>query len=326
MKERKQLVQFKLEAEIYSIDLDQKIWDLIKNSCISPAANKVLECEVAFSKSVYSDPKFYQYPLSEKTLKLSRNATNRLSQKEMIGHVFGEQIDKITSKMEENGIYLQVSSIIGKEMEQHYILITFLESEKEKTRTKKSATNYKVRNVMPDFEYIQEQYTQFMVEFIKKKWQEMDHKSFAIEEKLLQPVSSMLFFDAIANAISAGATITGEYLLKQAHIETEWPLVIRSKSKYDMITEIGDTIYCPPMVAFAYYKDSSWKISQVADKKEAKAFITYNFSHSHASEVVILNDLKVVPYSLFCTSEEGIEAISKADASKHKGLLVSWLN
>lgn len=325
MKERKQLAQFTLETEIYDTDLDTKILELTKGADIRPTPNNALEFEIRFNKAVYSDNLFYQYPLSDKTHKLIHNTSGRASQKDIIGYVLGEQIDKITSKLEQNGMIFQSSSIIGTEVEQHHVLITFYDCDKIEFNSRKNGRPFRVRGIIPDCEYAQEQAEKALEELARKKVREAVRAAIAVNNHSLKPIPSIQLFNEIAKNLSTAPSATGDFLLNHAHIKCKWPLNIISKAKSDATTEFEDSVDCPEMIAFVYKTNGSWEIMQVNGKKHASEIVADSYSHSQTSEVLIFKDLEVLHYSLFRMAEDGIEEISKDDAAGQKGLLVSWI-
>lgn len=114
MSEREIIRDFSIQAEIYDVELTQKIVEKIKAYMPELEENTILGLDIVFDMSVYQKVEFYQYPLS-KERKGPQPRREEEKAKEFIYDVLSEQLQKTIKALEEIGLSFGFTAIIGDE-------------------------------------------------------------------------------------------------------------------------------------------------------------------------------------------------------------------
>lgn len=329
MSEREIIRQISISAEIYDLDLAQKVNRAVAEDMPTVGPDLLFGLDIVFNMSVYQNKEFYQYPLS-KELKGPQPTTDREKMAQKISNVLGEQLDRVIEALEQNGFRFGRTAIIGDKTGSNHIQVTlYREAPPEKPQGRKQ-TSFRVNCIMPDRPYVTEQAAKFFVEMIKKQIQDGTFEKLARRNHTPNWVSADRLFSAIANSLhsdSVEATIAKDKLIKKAYMSSDWPLYLRSKTRNDDAAPMtGETqIDCPEYFLFRLNSGGSWEIKKVEGLKEAQQSISkHGFTSKWTKSVVVLHNLEPVPYTLFAETDEGLTVVSPEEAHGYKKLHVSW--
>ena len=123
------------------------------------------------------------------------------------------------------------------------------------------------------------------------------------------------------------AVVEANTLIEQAFVVSDWPLYIRTRTKKDQAEPMtGSTnIDCPEYMLFQLSHTGSWDLKKVDNLKEAQQIISkQGFHYKQTRSIVVLHNLKEVPYTLFAETDEGLIPVAPSEACGHKKLHVSW--
>ena len=142
-------------------------------------------------------------------------------------------------------------------------------------------------------------------------------------------VSAGVLFAAISDALAEDNedVITVDKLIDKAYMTSDWPLHMCTRLRADQGEPITrDTqIDCPEYIAFHLNDGGSWELKKVDNLKAAQQEITkQGFHYKHTKAVIVLKDLKKVPYTLFAETDDGLIAVAPCEANTYKKLHVSW--
>lgn len=268
---------------------------------------------------------------SRKNTKNLPPKTDREKVRQMVYDILGEQLDKVVSALKEVGYEFGNTGIIGDDLEDETVHIELFRQQASITGKGKRQTETNVRSVMPDRPYIAkkaaEHFARMFLEHMSKE------NAIEVAKKNHTPnwVPAGKLFAAISEALSAeyetDTAFTADKLISKAFMTSDWPLHMRSRLRADQGDPITvDTpIDCPEYIVFHLNDGGSWELKEVGSLKSAQQAITkQGFHYKHTKAVIVLKDLKIVPYTLFAESDDGLIAVSPSEANAHKKLHVSW--
>lgn len=328
MNEREKIKEVVIDTKIYDPELPQKVVQALSGGIPKLDPNERLALDIVFSKTVYQQVEFYRYELTQDH-KEPVPKTDREKARQMVYHVLGEQLDKVISALKEVGFEFGNTGIIGDDLEDEAVHIELYRQEASITGKGKRQTETNVRSVMPDRPYIVKTAT----EHFARMFLEHMRKEEAIETAKKNhtpnwvPAGEMFAAISIALAKEIDDTITADKLIGKAYMSSDWPLHMRTRLRADqgdLIT--GDTpIDCPEYIVFHLNDGGSWELKKVDNLKAAQQAITkQGFHYKHTKAVIVLKDLKKVPYTLFAETDEGLLPVAPSEANDYKKLHVSW--
>lgn len=327
MNEREIIKQVSVESKIYDLGLVQMVKRVFEEDMLSLEKDIHFGLDVVFNKCVYQEAAFYQYPVPKET-KGPKPRTERERHKQMIYDVLGEQLDKITSALEQVGLRFGHVSVIGDDLDGDSVqIILYREPPLESSGPKKQTVAH-VTSIMPDRPYIIEQASKVFAEMVLKQMREDKLKEIARKNHTPNWVLADKLFSAVAAVLAAeNMDVTATKMLSEAVVESDWPLHMRSRCRTDQ-TEVltrGTQIDCPEYMLIRLNHGGSWEIKKVEGLKEAQQVISrQGFRNKQTKTIIVLQNLESVPYLLFAETDEGLVSVLRTEADKYKKLHVSW--
>lgn len=84
-------------------------------------------------------------------------------------------------------------------------------------------------------------------------------------------------------------------------------------------------IDCPEYLIFRQTSGGSWNIKKIEDLQSANQLITKDGPNKKRYKtIIVLHNAKVVPYTLFAETDDGILPVTPEEARAYKKLLLSW--
>ena len=328
MNKRERIKEIVIDTKIYDPELPQKAVQALSGDITELESNARLGVEVIFNKIAYHQVEFYRYELTQEH-KGPIPKTDQEKARQKVYDVLDEQLDKMISAMKELGCVFGDTGIIGDDLEDDVVHIVFYRQQASVTGKGNRQTETHVRSVMPDRPYIVKK----AAEAIAKMFLDHVSKENAIEvaKKNHTPnwVPAGELFAAISGALAEEVedATTADKLIDKAYMTSDWPLHMRTKSRADQAEPItGDMqIDCPEYIVFQLNHGGSWELKKVENLKAAQQAISkQGFRYKQTKAVIVLKDLKKVPYTLFAETDGGLIAIIPSEANAHKKLHVSW--
>ena len=327
MNEREKIKEVVIDTKIYDPELTQKAVEALSGEMPELEPNERLALDIVFNKAAYYKVEFYRYELTQDH-KGPAPKTDREKVRQMVYDILGEQLDKVISALKEVGYEFGNTGIIGDDLEDEAVHIELYRQQASITGKGKRQTETNVRSVMPDRPYIAkkaaEHFARMFLEHMSKE------NAIEVAKKHHTPnwVPAGELFVAVVEALSAEhEVVTVDKLISKAFLTSDWPLHMRSRLRADQGEPItGDTpIDCPEYIVFHLNDGGSWELKEVGSLKSAQQAITkQGFHYKHTKAVIVLQNLKKVPYTLFAESDDGLIAVSPSEANAHKKLHVSW--
>lgn len=164
MSNREIIRQFSISAEIYELNLAQKILESIKEDVPTLGKDLVFGLDIIFSRDVYQKAEFFRYPII-KEHKGPKPQTKQEKTKQIIYDVLSEQLSKVTAAMEGIGFRFGHTAIIGEELADNEIMVVLYEVKPAEMPKGKKQTHFRVNSIVPDRPYVTEQAAKALVEF-----------------------------------------------------------------------------------------------------------------------------------------------------------------
>lgn len=328
MSKKEIIKQYAIAAEIYDLNLSQKILQAFVEDMPTIDADLTLGLDIVFDKSVYQKVEFHQYPIA-KEHKGPQPRTEQEKRRQRIYDTLSDQLDKVVAAMEQIGVRFTTTAIIGDDTGSDQIQILVCKEEPLEIPKGKKKTPFKVNLIMPDRPYIHEQAAKVLAEMMLKDMREGKLKEIARKNHMPNWVSADALFAAIANSLHSDAStaeLVKSTFISEAFIASDWPLHIRSKTKNDNAESISATtqVDCPEYMLFRL-SSGGWEIKKIADLKEAQRYISkHGFTSKYTRSIVVLHNLAPTPYTLFAETEEGLAMITPEEAHVYKKIHVSW--
>lgn len=330
MKNREKIREVAIDVKIYDPGLADKVASSFSDDVPELAPNTAFALEIVFDKSVYQQAEFYQFPVT-KEYKGPPLKTEREKIRQRLSDILSEQLGNVTAALEHRGYTIGDRAIIGDNLEDDKIQVILYREEVFVSRKGKRQTIIHASSIIPDRPFIVERaaevYARMIMEQMKKEnIMEIAKKN---HEQNLVPAGTL--FAAISNALShdaeSAAVLSADQLIAKAYMESDWPLHIRSKIKTDEAEPFTaqTQIDCPEYIVFKLNQGGSWNLRKTDSLKSAQSEITpQGFRYKQTEAVVVLQNLKEIPYSLFAETEDGLVPVSPQEAHVYKKLHVSW--
>lgn len=330
MNEREQIKEVVIDTVIYDPELPQKVVQALSDDIPKPEANTRIALDIVFNKSVYHRREFYLYELTQEHKgPIPKTDKEKVHQK--VYDILGEQLDKVTAALKEIGFEFGDTGIIGDDLEDDAVHIILYRQAASIVGKGKRQTETHVRSVMPDRPFIAKKAAEVMAKMFLEKMKKEATIEAAKKSHIPNWVPAGELFAAISGALSMemeeDATFAADKLLGKAFMTSDWPLRMRSRLRADQGEPITrDTqIDCPEYIVFHFNDGGSWELKKVDNLKAAQQAITkQGFHYKHTKVVIVLKDLKKVPYTLFAETDDGLIAVAPCEANAYKKLHVSW--
>lgn len=329
MSNREIIRQFSISAEIYELDLAQKILESIKEDVPTLWKDLIFGLDIVFSKDVYQKAEFFQYPIT-KEHKGPKPKTQHEKTKQIIYDVLSEQLSKVTTAMEELGFRFGYTAIIGEELAYNEVVVALYEEKPTEMPKGKKQTHFRVNSIIPDRPYVTEQAAKALAELFLRQAREGKLQELMKENHTANWVAADKLFMAIAGALHfEGLDVAAikSKLISEALMESDWPLRMRSRTRNDtaeLITE-ETAIDCPEYIMFRLTTGGSWDMKKIESLKEAQqVLVKHGFNSKRFKSIVVLHNQIAVPYTLFAETSEGLIPVVPEEAHNFKKLHVSW--
>lgn len=337
----KELVGFFLiKTKIYDIELATKVREelelFLKYGLVDINPGQKYEVEILFDAHVYeTDDEFYSFPISKEKDVIRRRGRKHVPESEIkknkIYNVLSEQLNNVKKVFEDAGIDIPYINIIGEEHFTANSVWVNVYTYKTEQKAGKQTPNAYIRNIMPSREAFYKNLEE------AGKWVlEQQSRRQKIEEQIkLQNVSDFVraeeLFAKIARAIyptDCKAAILHEEMLYNTAIQvSDEPLWIKSKSKKDAGDSLDKAakIDCPEYVIYTQYTTGEWSIKKIEDLKAAReSIVKHGYNLKKTCRMIVLHNLKVVPYTLYKETDEGLVKVTAKEAQGQKKLHLSW--
>lgn len=199
MSKREIIGQFSISAEIYELDLAQKILESLREDMPTFGKDLIFGLDIVFDRNVYQKAEFFQYPIT-KEHKGSEPRTRQEKTKQIIYDVLSEQLDKVAGAMEELGFYFGSTAIIGEDTISNQVQITLYQEEPVEV-PKKKQTRFRVNSIIPDRPYVMDQAAKVFAEFFLKQAREGKLQELMKENHTSKWVTADKLFTEIAGAL-----------------------------------------------------------------------------------------------------------------------------
>ena len=326
-------------STIYDVDLPAKILQEMEREKLNLDLGQSYDVDVLFDTKVFELDEFYSFnvtkprPAPRGRKKLSESE----KKKEKMYEILSEQLDNVIGALKAAGISIRNSAIIGEEhITTFFVDVNFysLEPEPEVKGKRKSPMGH-VNTIMPSrknfyknlaeaLNMLKEAQDRRIKEEEMEKVQKEQHTPnwYLAEELFSEIAQSMYPFDyekAVAHK---------EILYKTAIQVSDWPLHIKSKNKTDGDVPSIDKntkLDCPEYMMYTQYTTGSWSVEKIENLKVAQNnIVRHGYNLKGTERIVVLHNLKSVPYTLFKETEEGLVAVAPEEAQGEKKLFLSW--
>ena len=329
MSKREIIRQFSISAEIYELYLAQKIIEALRENMPALEENLLFGLDIVFDRKVYQKAEFFQYPIT-KEHKGPQPRTQQEKTKQIIYDVLSEQLDKVVGAMGNLGFHFGNTAIIGEDAVSNQVQIILYQEEPMETPKGKKQTRFRVNSIIPDRPYVIEQGAKALAEFFLRQAREGKLQELMKEKHMANWVAADKLFTAIAGALNSeclDVTAIKSKLIREALMESDWPLRMRSRTRNDtaeLITEETE-IDCPEYLIFRLTTGGSWDMGKVEGLQEAQQIIVkHGFKSKRFKSIVVLHNQIAVPYYLFAETDEGLVLVTPEEAHNFKKLHVSW--
>ena len=330
MNNREKIREIAIDAKIYDPGLTDKVALFFSDDVPELAPNTAFALEIVFDKSVYQQAEFYQFPVT-KEYKGPPLKTEREKLRQRLSDILSEQLDNVTAALEHRGYTIGNRAIIGDNLEDDKIQVILYCEEVFVSGKGKRQTIIHASSIIPDRPFIVERAAEAFSRMIMEQMKRENIMEIIKENHKQNLVPAGTLFAAISNALShdveAAAELSTDQLIAKAFVESDWPLYIRSKSRTDEAKPFTEQtqIDCPEYIVFQLNRGGSWNLKETDSLKSAQSEITtQGFRYKQTEAIVVLQNLKEIPYSLFAETEDGLIPISTEEAHGYKKLHVSW--
>ena len=333
MDKRVVLKEFNVEAEIFHADLPEKVAKVLTGDGFALEPDLHYDVDIVFDKGVYNKAEFYQYPISEKNMpkETSRRYSEQDRIKDIIYAVLSSQLDATRKAITDLGFLIGSATIIGDVHDAGVTVVIYERKKPEPVKGRKQPTQFHVNSIMPDRPFLQERMAKLLADMVLQQIREDDLKE--IKRKAHTPnwTSADVVFTAISTACipnnATEAQTLKSKLLKDAEMESDWPLHICSKTdkNKESTIDVSTSLDCSNYMLFQRYQGGRWELKSITDLKDAKRIITKDgFNRKQTEAIIVLHNLEPVPYALHIETEEGLRPVSVKEARGNKKLFVSW--
>lgn len=328
MSKKEILQEVTVNTPIYDPDLPQKAAAALVDAPLELGPNEGLRLEILFNKNVYQQAAFYQYELTMEH-KGPAPKTEKEKTKQKIYDVLSEQLGKVSAALKENGCVFRDTAIIGDDLEDDAVHITLYRQETSMVDKGKRQMEIHTNSIMPDRPFIIKQASEVLSKIYWERMQKDIATEAAKRRHIPNFVSAGKFFTAISIALSEeiDTELTADKLIANASMESGWPLRICKKDGIDreeVFTE-NTQIDCPEYIIFHLNHDGNWRLEKLENLRAAQYIIAKEgFRRKRTQAIIVLKDLKKVPYALFADTEDGLIPVSPNEAHGYKKLLVNW--
>lgn len=236
MDKRIVLKEFTVEAEIFHMDLPEKVAKVITGVGFAPEPDLYYDVDIVFDKGVYNRAEFYQYPIPEN--KMPKETSRRYSEqdriKDIIYAVLSSQLDATKKAITDLGFLIGSATIIGDVHDAGVTVIIYESKKTEPAKGRRQPTQFHVNSIMPDRPFLQEQMAKLLADMVMQKIREDGLKEIKRKAHTPNCISADKVFTAVATACipdnAAEVQKLKSKLLKDAEMESDWPLHIHSKT------------------------------------------------------------------------------------------------
>ena len=331
-------------TQIYDLELANKVREelemVTEYGLVKINPDQRYQIEVAFNEDVYkADGEFYSFPVTKATpIRRRGRKTIPESEKKLqkMYDILSEQLDNVYKVFEAAGVCVMYANIVGEryfpENSVRVSLYTY-ETEQEPGQKKKSSeARIKVitpsregfyRNVAEAVKWLKESKAREQEREEKEREMKARHiPNFVRAEDLFAEIARILYPSDCAEAI-----MHKEMLYKTAIQVSDWPLQIKSKVTKDTGAPIDkDTnLDCPEYLIYTQYTTGEWSIDKTENLKTARiSIVKQGYNLKNTSQVIVLHNLREVPYTLFKETDEGFVMVTAEEARGQKKLQLSW--
>jgi hypothetical protein len=150
--------------------------------------------------------------------------------------------------------------------------------------------------------------------------------NFITTESLMESIAKGLFLDNKYTKLKKETEISTkkETLLQTCKINNEFPLDISGNFGCVENCEV-EQVDCPEILIYKEYNNGFWTINKADYFKDVEYEITKDgYCKKDVKDVVVLKNLKPLPFLLINKEYVGMTIIKKIEANKYKKLEVCW--
>jgi hypothetical protein len=330
---RKVVLSCEINTTIFDEDLGFKVLEKIKETNLKLNNEYYYRLEVTFDLKSYDN----KDGLFNFVIKNKKDWEKQNDEKDKIYLMLSQQLDEISANLKNIGFDFSSSNIIGDEINNLNIVIINVMRDDIKQYNKKGqlTNNTKVNTIMPSYPGFIENFTRAFTEILEKQKdielrKELEIKNhipnFVKTELLMESIANGLFLDNKSTKSKKGVEISDkkQSLLRTCKINSEFPLDI--SGNFDCVeNKIVEQVDCPEILIYKEYNNGFWTINKVDYLKEVEYEITKDgYCRKDIKDVVVLRNLKPLPFLLINKEYVGMTIIKKTEANKYKKLEVCW--
>ena len=318
----------------------EELQRVMKYGILKGGPDQRYQVEVSFSEDVYKTDEFFSFPVLKET-PIQRRGRKYIPESEIrqnkIGDILSEQLDNVIEVFETEGIHVWHALIVGEWAFPEDVVFVSLytyEPEQEPGEKKKSS-RVKTSVIMPSRQGFYRNLAKAGEGLQEWRKREQEREEREKNERLQHTphfVRAEELFTEIAQAVHpsdcAQSTLYKEMLYKTAVQTSDWPLTIKSRRiKTDDNTSIDkDTKFdCPEYMIYTQQTTGEWSIEKIENLTAAQStIVNHGYNLKKTDRIVVLHNLKSVPYTLFKNTAEGLVMVTPEEARGEKKLYLSW--
>lgn len=326
-----------VHSTIYDVDLPEKILHDIEEEQLQLDPDKMYDVHILFDTKVYELDEFYSFNVTKPSPapRGRKKQSEAEKKREKMYDILTEQLHNVIDALKATGINIRSSAIIGEE----YIMPFFvdvefylLEPESEEERKRKSSVG-RCNSIMPSrksfhenlakaAKILEEAQDRRLKEPEEQKQREQHAPNWFLAEELFSEIARSMY-----PADDEKAMAHKEKLYSTASVVSDWPLQIKSKGKAENVSPIGkdSKLDCPEYMIYIQDTNGEWSIDKTENLKTAqKTIVKHGYNLKRTERMIVLHNLKTVPYTLFKETEEGLVPITSEEARGQQKLYLSW--
>ena len=320
------------ESTIYDVNLATKAIQAFEQRPCSLEVGQGYDVEIIFDKNVYEREEFYSFPLSREEPDGTRegNLSRSEKRKKIISAILREQLDKVIEAIETLGIVVVNSTIVGDFFTPNFVRIKIYKCKNDEGSGKKEAPRRGVKFIMPTRITATDLDNKVMELLARQERQERKEQEqreqhspnwFSAEELFSEIVRAMYPVD------EEKAILHKEMLYDTAIQIADFPLYLKSgrNKKEGRPIDRDARLDCPEYVVYMQHTTGEWSIEKTENLKTAQEIIVKRgYNQKRTERIIVLHNLKSVPYILFKQTDEGLVMVAPEEARGEKKLFLSW--
>jgi hypothetical protein len=324
-------------STIYDVDLPTRIIQDMEEEQLHLDPEKIYDVEVIFDTRVFELDEFYAFNLTNPgpTPRGRKEPSEGEKKREKMYSILSEQLDNVTKALKDTRISIRNATIVGEEhimtffVDVYFFLLEPEPEVKGKRKPPEGHCNFIIpsrksfhENLAKAFKLLEEAQNRRLKEDEKQKQIEQHSPNWFLAEELFSEIAHFIYSSDYDNAMAHK-----ERLYSTAFLVSGWPLQIKSRAKAKSGTPIGkdSKLDCPEYLIYIQDTNGEWSIDKTENLKTAQeTIVKHGYNLKRSERIVVLHNLKAVPYTLFKQTDEGLVEVTPEEARGEKKLYLSW--